>query len=261
MNRSSPMNVMPFAACLQSPTSSSFTTGPSAATWTTRSRESYQAANKSCGARGYAPLPIGTEGSEASDPSDPSAPVLAVGAHMKNTVAIAMGSNVFLSQHIGDLQTNEAFGAFRRAIDDLESLYETPPRCIVGDMHPDYGSTRYGQELAESRGIPFVPVQHHWAHVLSCMSENDVQPPALGVAWDGTGYGLDGTIWGGEFLLARRGGGFDRVAHFRCFPLPGGDASARRPEYAAAGILYEIFGAAGLPSKTPPLLQQMLEKG
>src|SRR5262249_59899399 len=109
-------------------------------------------------------------------------------------------------------------------------------------LHPHYASTMYATDLASSREIPILRVQHHWAHVLSCMAENGLQAPALGVAWDGTGYGLDGTIWGGEFLLATDNG-FRRAAHFRTFPLPGGDAAIRNPKRTAIGLLFEMFGA------------------
>jgi hydrogenase maturation protein HypF len=153
-------------------------------------------------ARGYAPLPVHLK--------DPLPCVLAVGAHLKNSVALSVGTEVFVSQHIGDLATNQAFQAFRRVSEDLVQLYAATPAVIACDMHPEYLSTKHARQLA----APTHPVQHHWAHVLSCMAENEVEPPALGVSWDGTGYGTDGTIWGGEFLLAR-GGSFERVARFR----------------------------------------------
>jgi hydrogenase maturation protein HypF len=204
-------------------------------------------------ARGYAPLPFAYKWPARSISA------IAVGAHMKNTVAVAIGSNTFVSQHIGDLETKGTFDAFRQVIGDFERLYDARPDCIAGDLHPDYASSTHGADLAGSRGIPFVRVQHHWAHALSCMAENAVESPALGVAWDGTGYGLDGTIWGGEFLLLT-GSSFQRAAHFRTFPLPGGDASVKQPSHAAAGVLYELFGVNGLTPEHPPLLRQMLEK-
>jgi hydrogenase maturation protein HypF len=139
-------------------------------------------------------------------------------------------------------------------------MYEPDLQYVTGDMHPDYASTAYGNGLAETRGIPFLGVQHHWAHMLSCMAENAVESPALGVVWDGTGYGLDGTIWGGEFLLTTNEG-FRRAAHFRTFPLPGGDAAIRKPYHAAAGALYEIFGDDAFTGRESSLLRQMLAKG
>jgi hydrogenase maturation protein HypF len=181
-------------------------------------------------ARGFAPLPIkyGTRLPEA----------LAVGGHLKNSVAISNGDQVFVSQHIGDLETEPAYAAFNHVIADLENLLETQPVAVAHDLHPDYFSTKW----VRSSGLRRVAVQHHYAHVMSCMAENEIGPPALGIAWDGTGYGTDGTIWGGEFLRIKKGG-FDRVAHFHTFPLPGGDAAIREPRRSALGLLYSIFGA------------------
>jgi hydrogenase maturation protein HypF len=192
-------------------------------------------------ARGYAPLPI-----EISDKKDP---VLAVGAHLKNSVALSLGGQVFTSQHIGDLETEAACSAFEQVIDSLERLYDARPSRVACDLHPDYWSTRY----ARTRGIPVVAVQHHLAHVLSCMAENRVEPPALGISWDGTGYGLDGTVWGGEFFHIERAS-FQRVASFRPFRLPGGDQAVREPRRSAAGLLFEIFGEKRIGRQgLPPL--------
>jgi hydrogenase maturation protein HypF len=181
-------------------------------------------------ARGYAPLPVHLK--------QPLPTVLAVGAHLKNNVALSIGQNVFISQHIGDLSTATAYAAFRRTADDLPRLYDVHPEVIACDLHPEYLSTKFARELA----APFTPVQHHYAHVLACLAENEVEIPALGVSWDGTGFGLDGTIWGGEFLRVNDAG-FDRVAHLHPFRLPGGDVAAREPRRSALGALYEIFGA------------------
>src|SRR6266542_3860112 len=180
-------------------------------------------------ARGYAPLPVHLKTTLPT--------VLAVGAHLKNTVALSVGADVFISQHIGDLETEQAYRAFQRAAEDLPQLYDAKIDIVACDMHPDYLSTKFATHLP----IPMHPVQHHWAHVAACMAENEIEPPALGVAWDGTGYGLDGTIWGGEFLLANAES-FQRVAHFRQFRLPGGDAAIKEPRRAALGLLYEMFG-------------------
>jgi len=167
-----------------------------------------------------------------------------VGAHLKNTVALSVGDNIFLSQHIGDLETQQASAAFKRVIDDFCTLYRVNPSRIVADIHPDYLSTRY----ARQRGIPLVSIQHHYAHVAACMAENRIQGEVLGVSWDGTGYGLDGTIWGGEFLLTDRAG-FRRAAYFRKFRLPGSQTAIREPRRSALGLLYEIFGDAVLLQK------------
>lgn len=189
-------------------------------------------------ARGYAPLPIRLAAIDSQEPC------LAVGAHLKNTIALAVGQEVFCSQHIGDLETPQALDAFRCVIEDFERLYEVQPTRVACDAHPDYLSTRYARQMA----LPVVQVQHHYAHMLSCMAENELEGPALGVAWDGTGYGLDGTIWGGEFLRVENANArdqpFARFAHFRNFALPGGEAAIREPRRAALGILYELFGSS-----------------
>jgi len=182
-------------------------------------------------ARGYAPLPIQLK--------QPSPPTLAVGGHLKNTVAISVDRQVFISQHIGDLETVVAFAAFRRAANDLPELYETRPTQVAADAHPDYLSTRFAREA----GLPVVSVQHHYAHVLACMAENELDPPAFGIAWDGTGHGPDGTVWGGEFLKITATG-FERFAHLRTFRLPGGETAIKEPRRCALGVLYEIFGDA-----------------
>ncbi len=180
-------------------------------------------------ARGYAPLPIVL-------PHAPP-PTLAVGAHLKNAVALSVGRNVFVSQHIGDLASRQAHDAFARSVADLPALYGAAPELIAHDAHPDYLSTKHAAQLPGRK----VAVQHHWSHVASCMAENELAPPLLGVAWDGTGYGLDGTIWGGEFFLVREDG-CERYAHFRNFRLPGGEAAVREPRRSALGLLFEVFG-------------------
>ncbi len=180
-------------------------------------------------ARGFAPLPVS---SEEGLPS-----MIAVGGHLKSTVA-ASGEDVgaVVSQHIGDLDTEPARRAFTSAVSDLEQLYEIEPEYVACDAHPDYFSTSF----AVSKGLPVRPVQHHYAHVLSCMAENELTGKVTGVAWDGTGYGTDGTVWGGEFLSVTDKG-FERLAHFRQFRLPGGDKAVREPRRSALGVLYELF--------------------
>jgi hydrogenase maturation protein HypF len=222
-------------------------------------------------ARGYAPLPITlsvaadvsrlhTPGKNQSEPTDVGCykTILAVGAHLKNTVALSVGNQVFISQHIGDLETEQAYSAFHRVIADFKNLYEVRPQIIAADLHPDYLSTKFALErqspaLHESKnagdphavpeaGAPqIIQVQHHIAHVLSCMAENEIAPPALGVSWDGTGYGTDGTIWGGEFFLVTDES-IERIAHLRPFRLPGGDQAVKEPRRTAIGLLYEMSG-------------------
>jgi hydrogenase maturation protein HypF len=210
-------------------------------------------------ARGYAPLPVHMKNTLPC--------VLAVGAHLKNNVALSVGHEIFVSQHIGDLATGEAFSAFRRTTADLPRLYEAQTSIIACDMHPDYLSTKHATRMRP----PLHQVQHHFAHVLACMAENELEDPVLGVSWDGTGYGTDGTVWGGEFLLIDEEA-FQRVAHLRQFRLPGGDAAAKEPRRAALGVLYEIWGDQVIsdPRLAPigsfsdselVVLQRMLSKG
>jgi hydrogenase maturation protein HypF len=209
-------------------------------------------------ARGYAPLPC--------DLKVPAPSILAVGGQLKNTVALTRGSNVFISQHIGDLETSEAFEAFRKVIASFVQLYAVKPEQVAADMHPDYLSSKYAQSLDR----PLLAVQHHHAHVASCMAENELRGRVLGISWDGTGYGPDGTIWGGEFLLADEKS-FHRVGHLRQFRLPGGSRAVKEPRRTAVGLLYEIMGdrlfeesdLAPLLACTAlerTLLRQMLEK-
>jgi hydrogenase maturation protein HypF len=193
-------------------------------------------------ARGYAPLPV---------PLRRSSPrVLAVGGHLKNTVCLGVGRQAVLSQHLGDLDSPEARGAFERAIADLQRLYGFQPEVVACDLHPDYFSTQW----AESTGLPLVRVQHHEAHALSCLLENDAEEPALAVSWDGTGYGHDGTIWGSEFYLVGPDS-LRRVAHLKPFPLAGGDAGAKDCGRSAAGLLHRM----GEPLEGP--LGQVLSRG
>lgn len=183
-------------------------------------------------ARGYAPLGIRV--------AKELRPVLAVGGHLKNTVAIAVGNDIFVSQHIGDLETVEARHAFERAIEDLCRLYSFKPQAVVCDLHPDYASTQW----AEKSGLPIIRVQHHHAHVAACAAENSIDGPYLGISWDGTGYGLDGAIWGGEFFRVDANN-YDRVAHLRSFGLPGGDAAVREGWRSAASVLFDVLGLDG----------------
>ncbi|MCS7027054.1 MAG: carbamoyltransferase HypF [Bryobacteraceae bacterium] len=201
-------------------------------------------------ARGYAPLPVLV-------PQELPR-VLAVGAHLKNTIAIAFGRRVFLSQHVGDLESVEAYRNFQRAIHDLSRLYEFEPEVVACDLHPDYLSTQY----AEGLGLPLVRVQHHLAHVAACAAENEVKPPYLGVAWDGTGLGTDGAIWGSEFFLVTDRE-MRRVGHLRPFRLPGGDQAARDCRRVAVALL-EHCGRnveLGLPEKDLAEIKGLLERG
>jgi hydrogenase maturation protein HypF len=194
-------------------------------------------------ARGYAPLPITVETQHVMS-------LLAVGAHLKNTLALASGSSVFVSQHIGDLETQQSLDAFHRVGTDFQTMYQSTPSHVICDLHPDYLSTKFARSLS----IKKIEIQHHYAHIASCMAENHLSGEVLGVSWDGTGYGTDGTIWGGEFLLTTETS-FQRVAAFRSFRLPGGEKAVQEPRRTALGMLFELFGVEVFRRQDLPLLQ------
>ena len=176
--------------------------------------------------RGYAPLPVMV-----------SAPwkgqVLAVGGELKNSFCIGVDGRFYLSPYVGDLEDLRTVNALRETIGRLETLLEVEPPVVVSDMHPRYNSTM----IAEESGLPVIKVQHHYAHILSCMAENDCQEPVIGVSFDGTGYGMDGTIWGGEILLADYKA-FQRFGCITPFLQIGGDASSREGWRIAVSMLY-----------------------
>ncbi|NIP95679.1 MAG: carbamoyltransferase HypF, partial [Akkermansiaceae bacterium] len=177
-------------------------------------------------ARGYAPAPITIP--------KPVPPILAVGGDLKNTIALSSGNQVFLSQHHGDLATAAAHDSFARHLRDFPELCHASPRAVACDLHPGY----HGTILADSQPLPVIRVQHHHAHLAACLAENGLGEEVLGVAWDGTGFGTDATIWGGEFLLATMSS-FERFALLRPFPLPGGELAVREPRRTALGLLHE----------------------
>jgi len=168
-------------------------------------------------ARGYAPSPIKLGFS--------SRPTLGCGAELKNTICLSREEYAFVSQHIGDMENLETQRYFYEVIELFQSLFHVEPEIVACDMHPDYATSRYARGLAE---VTCVEVQHHHAHLASCLADAGSDGPALGVILDGTGYGLDGRIWGGEFLLGDRHG-FARLAHLEYLPMPGGDAAVRNP--------------------------------
>jgi len=212
-------------------------------------------------ARGYAPTTVEIG-------SSVGAACIGVGAHLKNAVAIAHNGRVYLSQHIGDLDTRQAHEAHHRVTQSLAKIYDFQPAIVAADLHPDYFSTHFARDT----GLPVCHVQHHYAHVLACLAEHGLDGPALGITWDGTGYGEDGTVWGGEFLRITDVS-FKRVAHLRTFGLPGGEQAVRQPWRCAVGVLYEIFGeqvvreAAAIPAladltaKHGSNLVRMLQQG
>jgi hydrogenase maturation protein HypF len=180
-------------------------------------------------ARGYAPSGV------ARVKALP--PALALGGHHKNSVALAVGDEVVLSPHVGDLDTAAGLLGHRDVVAALRRFHEVEPRVVACDLHPDYASSHE----ARDSGARVIAVQHHHAHLLAAMADHGLNPPVLGFAWDGSGYGPDGTIWGGETLLVRDDG-FVRVASLRRFPLPGGEKAVLEPRRAALGALFAILG-------------------
>ena len=175
-------------------------------------------------ARGYAPLPIDL-------PVESPVPLLAVGPHLKNTFTLLHGRRAYVSQHVGDLENLETLEHFRAARERFETLFQVRPEAVVRDMHPGYLSTR----LALESGLdPVIAVQHHHAHIAAVMAEHGRTEPVIGVAYDGTGYGDDGNVWGSEILFADLAG-YRRLGHLRYAPLPGGDTAARAPWRVALG--------------------------
>lgn len=192
-------------------------------------------------ARGYAPTTLPIRGVRAG--------VLAVGGHLKTAVALTRENSVILGPHVGDLDTVAAREAHGRAVGDIARLHGVAINRLARDRHPDYASAR----AAAALGLPATAVPHHLAHLVACMAENGITPPVLGVVWDGSGFGEDGTIWGGEFL-AVTATGWRRIAHLRRFRLPGGEAAAREPRRAALGMLYEAYGGAAFAmTDLPPV--------
>jgi hydrogenase maturation protein HypF len=184
-------------------------------------------------------------------------PLLATGGHLKAAIAFSRGRELFLGQHIGDLDTLSVQRRYRENVADLTRLFGVRPEAVVHDGHPDYFTTRFAQQT----GLPMIEVQHHHAHVLACLAEHGERGPALGIAWDGTGHGDDGTIWGGEFLIVE-GAHYRRAGSIWPFPLVGGDRAAREPRRSAAGVCFEagieIPGHCGFSAAERKLLVSAL---
>jgi hydrogenase maturation protein HypF len=208
--------------------------------------------------RGFVPVPVQLEKETQA--------VLAVGGELKNTVCVVRGSEAFFSQHIGDLENLESYRFFEEAVQHLQRILETEPKVIAHDLHPDYFSTKWAQERT---GVELVGVQHHHAHVAACMAENHLDGKVIGIALDGTGYGTDGAIWGGEALVADYAG-FERAGHFEYVPLPGGAAAIQEPWRMAVSYLAKHYGKEveklGLPflaeidSRKLSVVLQMIER-
>jgi hydrogenase maturation protein HypF len=200
-------------------------------------------------ARGYVPFPIRLQLGLQLQLQKQGRSVLACGAELKNTFCLTKGNYAFLSHHIGDLENFETMRSFEEGITLMKRLFQIEPEAVVHDLHPDYLATRSALAYAQEREVPRIGVQHHFAHALSCMAEHGIEGPALAVVMDGTGYGEDGTVWGGEFLQVTVDG-YIRLGHLRTIPLPGGDKAAKEPWRMGAAYLDRVYGKAedaGIP--------------
>jgi hydrogenase maturation protein HypF len=221
-------------------------------------------------ARGFVPLgvPLPPQISESGSP-----PLLAVGGHLKNVFALARGRFVYQSQHLGDLENLTGLEFFREALEHLMHTFEIDPEAVVHDLHPGYLSTSFAKEWAAERNLPLIAVQHHHAHIAACMAEHGIEGPAIGLSLDGTGYGTDGRIWGGEVLVAQLDdhdpGHFDRFAHLDYVPMPGGEAAIREPWRMALGHLHhagfdvespEVLALLGAKPQEVRVLKRMIER-
>jgi hydrogenase maturation protein HypF len=207
--------------------------------------------------RGYAPRPIEL-------PLECPYPMLAVGGQLKGTFALGRGKQAFLSHHLGDLDHYEAYRAFKRDVVLYQDLFSIWPELLVHDLHPDYVTTRYAQERSSQERTELLAVQHHHAHMASCMAEHGLTRPVIGVTFDGTGFGTDGTIWGGEFLVGdyRQ---FHRAAHLRPVAMPGGDQAIRQPwRMALSHLLDAQIECSALVARLSPVeirtIQTMVER-
>jgi hydrogenase maturation protein HypF len=183
--------------------------------------------------RGYSPFPVKL-------PFD-APQILAAGTELKNTFCITNQNYAFLSHHIGDMENYETLKSFEQGVEHFERLFRVKPEAIAHDMHPNYLATRFALERAERENLPTVAVQHHHAHIAACMAEHglDGSRPVIGLSFDGTGYGEDGAIWGGEILVADYKS-FQRRCHLEYFPLPGGDAAIKKPARTALALLWSL---------------------
>jgi len=198
-------------------------------------------------ARGYAPHPIHLPFKAKQ--------ILACGTELKNTFCLTRDEYAFLSQHIGDMENLETLEHFEATIELYKKLFRVQPQIVAHDLHPDYLATKYAREMAAAAPeLRLCPVQHHHAHIASCLAENGVNEPAIGVALDGTGYGTDSHIWGGEFLLVDYKG-FRRLGHLQYVPIPGAEAAIKRPYRMAISYLYTLLGEHFLDCDLPFLAE------
>ncbi len=190
------------------------------------------------------------------DSNDKLPTILAVGGHLKNTFCITRGENAFLSQHIGDLEDLQTLECFERSVDHFKMLLQVEPEALACDLHPDFLSTRYAEDLAEESGMPLERVQHHHAHLAAVLAENRMPGPAVGLICDGTGFGADGTIWGCEVLVGDAAD-YERAGHLRTIRLPGGEAAIHEPWRVAAAWLQETYGPSFHHELAIPFVEEM----
>ncbi len=212
-------------------------------------------------ARGFVPLAVDL-------PMD-SPPLLAVGGHLKSVFALARGRYTYQSQHLGDLENLTGIEFFQHSLNHLMRTFEITPETVVHDLHPGYLSTLWAKQWAAERGLPLIAIQHHHAHIAACIAEHSLQDTVIGLSLDGTGYGTDGRIWGGEVLLASLDS-FERFAHLDYMPMPGGDTAVREPWRMALAHLHaagfdltskKFLDLLGAPEKEARLLVRMIERG
>jgi hydrogenase maturation protein HypF len=215
-------------------------------------------------ARGFVPLAIPLPANLGDAP-----PLLAVGGHLKNVFTLARGEFAYQSQHLGDLENLTGLDFFRESLAHLMRTFEIEPETVVHDLHPGYLSTSWAKKWAAQRGLLLIAVQHHHAHIAACMAEHSLDGPVIGLSLDGTGYGADGRIWGGEVLICRLGS-FERFAHLDYTPMPGGEKAIREPWRMALGALHgagfdvespEVIALLGAKPEEVRVLKRMVERG
>lgn len=213
-------------------------------------------------ARGYVPSPV--------DLGFNAEGILAFGAELKNTFCMGRGDQALMSQYIGDLKNMPTFDFFKESLEKFRKIFRFDPRIIACDLHPDYLSSVYAAAFSDETSVPLIRVQHHHAHIASCMAEHRLDQKVIGISFDGTGYGLDGNTWGSEFLVADMEG-FERHSHFDYIPLPGGDKAAGEPWRSAYSFLWKYLGNDMDINSLPcfrnvdpfhlSMVREMLEKG
>jgi hydrogenase maturation protein HypF len=212
--------------------------------------------------RGYVPQPLRC-------PIGNVKKIIGFGAHKHNTFTISRGDEIFISHYIGETDNIETIKAFEKGIKHFINFFDIPPDIAVVDLHPEYEATKFGRKWAFENSKPLIEVQHHHAHIASCLLDNKLNEKVIGVTWDGTGYGADGNIWGGEFLIADLKE-YERKAYLQYIPIPGGDITVKEPWRMAAVYLYDIFGESfrtldidfvkALDKKKWFIIQNMIDK-